>query len=99
AYRACQAVSAPKGMAAASTWPTSDGLAARSAAGAVTYSAAAPGRSKPIRPYTSSPGRQLVTPLPVAATTPDRSWQGMTGQLSGQGSSPAGPAGAWSYGR
>src|SRR5689334_12349102 len=63
------------------------GLAARSAAGTVTYSAAAPGRSKPTRLYTSAPSVQLVPPGPEAATTPERSWHGMTGQVSGQVSS------------
>ena len=46
--RACQAVSAASGTAAVSAWLRVDGLAASSAARAVTYSAAAPGRSKPI---------------------------------------------------
>src|SRR5690348_9157218 len=63
------------------------GLAARSAAGTVTYSAAAPGRSKPTRPNTSVPSAQSVPPGPEPATTPDRSWHGMAGHFSGQVSS------------
>src|SRR5690349_15884009 len=63
------------------------GLAARSAAGTVTYSAAAPGRSKPTRPNTSAPSAQPVPPGPEPATTPDRSWHGITGHFSGQVSS------------
>src|SRR5439155_2825133 len=37
----------------------------------------------------SSPGCQPSASGPVAATTPDTSWQGMAGQLSGQVSSSA----------
>src|SRR5262249_46084475 len=59
------------------------------AAGTVTYSAAAPGRSNPTRPYTFSPGCQPLAPRPTAATTPDKSWHGMAGQVSGQVSSAA----------
>jgi len=47
---ACHAVSAASGRVAVSACPTDRGLAARSAAGSVTYWAAAPSRSKSISP-------------------------------------------------
>src|SRR5215510_9680362 len=75
--------------------PDGHGPRSRSAAGTVTYSAAAPGRSNPTRPYTFSPGCQPLTPRPAAATTPDTSWHGIAGQVSGQVSSPAVTAVAW----
>src|SRR5690348_14678776 len=76
-------------MAAAAMWPAAAGFAARSVAWTVVYPAAAPGRSKAISPNTSSPSRHPLSPGPAPATTPDKSWHGMTGQASGQVSSPA----------
>ncbi|HSZ42714.1 MAG TPA: hypothetical protein VK817_22360 [Trebonia sp.] len=57
-------------------------MAARPAAGMATYSAAAPSRSKSIRPMTSSPTARPLTPSPRAATVPDISCDGMTGVRS-----------------
>ena len=68
---ACQAVSAASGSVAACSWETEGGLAARLAAGMATYSAAAPSRSKSIRPITSSPTARPATPSPRPATVPD----------------------------
>src|SRR6266545_2749270 len=61
-------------MAAAAIWPVAAGFAARSAAGTVVYSAAAPGRSNPISPNTSSPSRHPLPPGPAPATTPEPGW-------------------------
>ena len=61
---------------------TDRGLAARWAAGSVTYSAAAPSRSNSISPYTSSPTAKPPASGPSAATVPDTSWDGMTGVRS-----------------
>ena len=72
-------------------------------AGTLTYSAAAPSRSNGTSPYTSSPTDNPVTPSPTSATTPENSWDGMTGvrstppeaQVSGQVSSANVIAAAW----
>src|SRR5262249_7854440 len=76
-------------MAAAATWPTAAGFAARSAAGTMVYSAAAPGRAKGLSPNPPPRPSQPRPPGPAPTTTPDRSWHGITGHASGQVSSPA----------
>jgi hypothetical protein len=72
-------------------------------AGTLTYSAAAPSRSNGTSPYTSSPTDNPNTPSPTSATSPENSWDGMTGvrstppeaQVSGQVNSANVIAAAW----
>src|ERR1700754_3469863 len=101
--RASYAVSAGSTAAAATTCDTVRGRGATPVAGTLTYSAAAPSRSNGTSPYTSSPIDSPVTPSPTAATTPESSWDGMTGvrstppeaHVSGQVNSSNVMAAAW----
>jgi hypothetical protein len=70
------------GIVAASTWPTLLGLGATLRASTATYSAAAPSRYQSASAKTSVPTAGPVAPQPSAATTPETSWQGMTGVRS-----------------
>src|SRR6266498_1165096 len=67
---ACSAVTAEMGVTAACSKEMPAGFAASRPCGAAAYSA-----NEPLShvPYTSSPGRKRVTPVPTAATTPARS--------------------------
>ncbi len=86
----CQAVSPASGIPAASGWPIPAGLRAKCREGAVTYSAKPPpNRGKLGIPYTSSPGRSVVTPKPTASTVPE------TSQPRVKGGSPSSQARPW----
>ena len=65
--RPCRAVTPARGTPAACWKVRLAGLNARSFSGADTYSAKPP---DPTKPKTSSPGRNRVTELPTASTSP-----------------------------
>src|SRR5439155_9733959 len=65
--KTCRAVTAARGTVAACSKLRLVGFNARSRSGADTYSANPP---SPTKPKTSSPGRNRVTALPTASTSP-----------------------------
>jgi len=77
------------GGAAASAWDKPAGLRASWRDGAATHSAYAPaGRGKNGMPYTSSPGRNLVTPGSMSSTTPQTSQPRTNGGSPSSGNRP-----------
>src|SRR5262249_5380401 len=81
--RACHAVRAADGNAAASAGSTVRGAAASTSAGAATYSAAAPGSVIGRNATTASPALQPATPSPTSAMTPATSKFGTCGKSTG----------------
>ncbi|HVH00747.1 MAG TPA: alcohol dehydrogenase catalytic domain-containing protein, partial [Miltoncostaeaceae bacterium] len=77
------AVSPTVGTAAASASGMVAGAAARSSAGARTYSADAPSATSGSEPTTASPTRRSVTSAPSASTVPATSMPGTCGSASG----------------
>ena len=68
--------------AALCTWLSEAGFGARIAAGTAAYSAATPSRSNGVNAYISSPTETSATSSPIAATTPDSSYDGTAGSRS-----------------